>query len=191
MAQYLPLPPPSPQLSPRSPLLSPRTLPSGRPPLSPKSPISSNFQGPTRISISTIVIIALWATFLTLLLATVAPKFLFDGSVGAIESATDLGTGFPKDHLGAVACESSICSKIGIDILRQGGNAADALIASTLCVGVIGMYHSGIGGGGFMLVRSPNGSYESIDFRETAPASASQDMYKNNVDGSLFGGLAR
>lgn len=53
------------------------------------------------------------------------------------------------------------------------------------------MAHSGIGGGGFMLVRSSNGSYESIDFRESAPASAWQDMYKDNVDGSLYGGLAR
>ncbi|RMZ91059.1 hypothetical protein DV736_g1697, partial [Chaetothyriales sp. CBS 134916] len=52
------------------------------------------------------------------------------------------------------------------------------------------MYHSGIGGGGFMLVRSPNGTYEFIDFRETAPAAAFQDMYNNNSDASLFGGLA-
>ncbi|KAL8743996.1 MAG: hypothetical protein Q9190_003716 [Brigantiaea leucoxantha] len=52
------------------------------------------------------------------------------------------------------------------------------------------MYHSGIGGGGFMLVRSSNGSYTFIDFRETAPAAAFQDMYINNTDLSLFGGLA-
>jgi gamma-glutamyltranspeptidase/glutathione hydrolase len=49
---------------------------------------------------------------------------------------------------------------------------------------------SGIGGGGFMLVRSSNGSYEYIDFRETAPAAAFEDMYKNNVNASLYGGLA-
>ena len=53
------------------------------------------------------------------------------------------------------------------------------------------MYHSGIGGGGFMIVRSSNGSYEFIDFRETAPAAAFQDMYNNNTALSLFGGLAR
>ena len=53
------------------------------------------------------------------------------------------------------------------------------------------MYHSGIGGGGFMLVRSSNGSYEFIDFRETAPAAAFQDMYKGNINASLYGGLAR
>lgn len=43
------------------------------------------------------------------------------------------------DKLGAVASESSICSNIGTDILKEGGNAADSLIATTFCVGVIGM----------------------------------------------------
>ncbi|KAI4250752.1 MAG: hypothetical protein L6R42_008643 [Xanthoria sp. 1 TBL-2021] len=52
------------------------------------------------------------------------------------------------------------------------------------------MYHSGIGGGGFMLVRSSNASYTFIDFRETAPAAAFQDMYNNNTGLSIFGGLA-
>lgn len=88
------------------------------------------------------------------------------------------------NRLGAVASESSICSNIGIDMLKQGGNAADSLVATVLCVGVIGMYHSGIGGGGFMLVRSPNGTFENIDFREKAPAAASEDMYSNNVVGT-------
>ena len=53
------------------------------------------------------------------------------------------------------------------------------------------MYHSGLGGGGFMLVRGSNGSYEFIDFREKAPAAAFQDMYKGNINASLYGGLAR
>ncbi|KAJ5312760.1 Gamma-glutamyltranspeptidase [Penicillium antarcticum] len=92
--------------------------------------------------------------------------------------------------LGAVASESAICSKHGTDMLKMGGNAADALVATEFCIGVIGMYHSGIGGGGFMLVKSPNGTYEFIDFRETAPAAAFEDMYKNNEDASIYGGLA-
>lgn len=54
-----------------------------------------------------------------------------------------------SDCHGAVASESSICSNIGIDALKAGGTAADALVSTVLCVGVIGMYHSGIGGGGF------------------------------------------
>lgn len=53
------------------------------------------------------------------------------------------------------------------------------------------MYHSGIGGGGFVLIRTPNGTYEFVDFRETAPAAAFQDMFKNNTSGSTSGGLAR
>ncbi|KAM0173344.1 hypothetical protein ACHAPF_006765 [Botrytis cinerea] len=94
---------------------------------------------------------------------------------------------------GAVASESSICTDIGIDILKVGGNAADAIVAVQLCVGVVGMYHSGIGGGGFATVRSANGSYEFIDFREMAPAAAFETMYSpplSNSDASLYGGLA-
>lgn len=92
--------------------------------------------------------------------------------------------------LGAVASESTVCSKIGTEMLEQGGNAVDALVGTVFCVGVIGMYHSGIGGGGFMLVRDAEGSYEFIDFRETAPAAYFEDMYVNDTDLSLYGGLA-
>lgn len=53
------------------------------------------------------------------------------------------------------------------------------------------MYHSGIGGGGFMLVRAPNGSFETIDFRETAPLAAYESMFEDNEEASLIGGLAR
>lgn len=124
-----------------------------------------------------------------------------------------LGSRAPKyapGHLGAVASESSICSDIGIELLRQGGNAADAvrfsrnftdtsvlsltriqLVGTVFCIGVVGMYHSGIGGGGFMLARASNGSYEDIDFRETMPAAGFQDMYNNNTNASIYGGMAR
>ncbi len=100
-----------------------------------------------------------------------SPAFLYADSDGGA-SLHDPG----HDKLGAVASESSICSNIGIDTLKAGGNAADTLVATVFCIGVIGMYHSGIGGGGFMLLRTSNGSYLDIDFRETAPAAAFQDM---------------
>lgn len=57
-------------------------------------------------------------------------------------------------------------------------------------MGVIAPYHAGIGGGGFMLVRDKNGTYEAIDFRETAPAQASEDMYKGQPEKSVYGGLS-
>jgi hypothetical protein len=47
------------------------------------------------------------------------------------------------DNRGAVASESKVCSTIGTAILNEGGNAADALVATVFCIGVIGMYHSG------------------------------------------------
>jgi gamma-glutamyltranspeptidase / glutathione hydrolase len=50
------------------------------------------------------------------------------------------------------------------------------MVGKVFCIGVVAMYHSGIGGGGFMIVRGMNGSYEFIDFRETAPAAAFEDM---------------
>lgn len=65
------------------------------------------------------------------------------------------------------------------------------MVATSVCVGTVAMYHSGIGGGGFMLVKAPNGTFEFIDYRETAPAAASQDMFENNTEASLRGGLAR
>ncbi|KAH8175479.1 gamma-glutamyltranspeptidase domain-containing protein [Sarocladium implicatum] len=70
------------------------------------------------------------------------------------------------------------------------GNAVDALVGTVFCVGVIGAHHSGIGGGGFVLIRDKDGNYEAVDFREAAPAAAHEDMYKDDVALSMFGGLA-
>jgi gamma-glutamyltranspeptidase/glutathione hydrolase len=50
---------------------------------------------------------------------------------------------------------------------------------------------SGLGGGGIALIRSSNGSYEYVDYRETAPAAAFEDMYNDDVEASVSGGLAR
>lgn len=66
----------------------------------------------------------------------------------------------------------------------------DAIVGTTFCVGVIGMYHSGIGGGGFALIRDTEGNYEAVDFRETAPAAAFEDMYSDDKQLSVVGGLA-
>lgn len=97
---------------------------------------------------------------------------------------------------GAVASESTICSEISTQLLQKCdgnrcGNAVDALVGTVFCVGTVAMYHSGIGGGGFALLRMPNGTYESVDFREAAPYKAHENMYQGNIDGSKIGGLAR
>lgn len=97
---------------------------------------------------------------------------------------------------GAVATENKLCSDIGVDILKAGGNAVDAGIAAVLCVGVVNMFSSGIGGGGFMTVRlpptldNPNSEGWTIDFRETAPAAANATMFRDNPILSQIGGLS-
>ncbi|KAK7976988.1 hypothetical protein PG988_004478 [Apiospora saccharicola] len=91
---------------------------------------------------------------------------------------------------GAVASESKTCSQIGMELLARGGNAVDAWVGTQLCVGVIGMHHSGIGGGGFALVRDAEGKHTVIDYRESAPAAAYEGMFEHDAKASVFGGLA-
>lgn len=80
----------------------------------------------------------------------------------------------------AVASDAGPCSHVGTDILRRNGSAVDSAIATILCVGVINMHSTGIGGGGFMLVYNRRKALaEVFDFRETAPAKAKEDMFKN------------
>ncbi|KAJ2465242.1 hypothetical protein GGI03_002773, partial [Coemansia sp. RSA 2337] len=92
---------------------------------------------------------------------------------------------------GAVATDEPRCSVIGVDVLREGGNAIDAAIASTLCIGLMQAHSSGIGGGGFMLVRPPGGqSPVLIDFREMAGGAATEDMFIKDIKKAQIGGLA-
>ncbi|KAI1401964.1 gamma-glutamyltranspeptidase [Hypoxylon fuscum] len=128
---------------------------------------------------------------LILLLVAVAPSLAFPPEwEPAAQSVLHQQSESASARRGAVASESRVCSQIGIDLLSQGGNAVDAWIGTQLCVGVIGMYHSGLGGGGFALVRDGDGNYTVIDYRESAPSAASEDMYQGNIIGSVFGGLS-
>lgn len=80
-----------------------------------------------------------------------------------------------ESEKGVVAADDARCSEVGASILRQGGHAVDAAVATTLCLGVVNSMASGIGGGGFMLVRSSATSQtQAFDLRETAPIAASQ-----------------
>jgi gamma-glutamyltranspeptidase/glutathione hydrolase len=68
-------------------------------------------------------------------------------------------------------------SQIGVDILKKGGNAFDAMIATDLALAVSFPFAGNIGGGGFMVYRLKDGSYGSLDYREKAPAAAHRDLY--------------
>lgn len=68
-------------------------------------------------------------------------------------------------------------SQVGANILRQGGNAVDAAVATGFALAVVHPAAGNIGGGGFMLLRKANGEVHFLDFREKAPKAASRDMY--------------
>ena len=68
-------------------------------------------------------------------------------------------------------------SNVGIEIMKQGGNAVDAAVAVGFALGVTHPTAGNIGGGGFMVVRLPSGEVTAIDYREVAPQAASRDMY--------------
>ena len=76
-----------------------------------------------------------------------------------------------------VASQHPIASRIGVDILKAGGNAVDAAIGVGLALAVVYPEAGNIGGGGFMLVRKPNGETAAIDYREMAPAAAKRDVF--------------
>ncbi|TDP59281.1 gamma-glutamyltransferase [Flavobacterium dankookense] len=78
---------------------------------------------------------------------------------------------------GMVVSAREEASKIGIDILKKGGNAFDAMIATHLALAVAYPYAGNISGGGFLVYRKNNGEIGSLDFREKAPLKASENMY--------------
>ncbi|MBK8608695.1 MAG: gamma-glutamyltransferase [Chitinophagaceae bacterium] len=78
---------------------------------------------------------------------------------------------------GAVVSAHPLASMIGLDILKKGGNAIDAAIATQLALAVVYPGAGNIGGGGFMVAHLKNGKNITLDYREKAPAMASKDMY--------------
>ena len=85
-----------------------------------------------------------------------------------------------------VSSAHSISSKVGIDILKQGGNAFDAAVAIQFTLSVVYPNAGNIGGGGFVVYRLNNGEIGSLDFREKAPFLSSKNMYLYNKNDSIL-----
>jgi gamma-glutamyltranspeptidase/glutathione hydrolase len=97
-------------------------------------------------------------------------------------------------HGGAVVSAEAESTKVGLEILRKGGNAADAAVATALAMVVVHPEAGNLGGGGFAVVQFGE-TTASLDFRETAPAAAHRDMYLDSEgnpikDASFIGPLA-
>ena len=103
---------------------------------------------------------------LTLLIASVVTAPI---SGQAQETATSNG--------GMVSSQQWIASEVGADVLTAGGNAVDAAIATGFALAVTHPTAGNIGGGGFMVIRFPNGQSTTIDFREKAPLAAHSEMW--------------
>lgn len=96
---------------------------------------------------------------------------------------------------GMVVSANEKASKVGLDILKKGGNAVDAAVAVQFALAVVYPNAGNIGGGGFMVYRGASGEINTLDFREKAPETASRNMYLDSagnpiVDKSLDGHLA-
>ncbi len=110
-----------------------------------------------------------------------APVAVADAGVDAAPSrgpwpyTSPVVTRSPK---GMVVSDNAIATKVGADILAAGGNAADAAVATAFALAVAYPTAGNIGGGGFAVTRM-HGEVRALDFRETAPAAATRDMYLN------------
>ena len=95
---------------------------------------------------------------------------------------------------GMVASDEEHATRVGVDVLRSGGNAVDAAVATAFALAVTLPSAGNIGGGGFIVLRTADGTIDALDFRETAPGAATRNMYLDAqgepTDKSLVGHLA-
>jgi gamma-glutamyltranspeptidase/glutathione hydrolase len=106
----------------------------------------------------------------------------------------DPGGGGGTAHGGAIASGHALAAAAGLAVLRDGGNAVDAAVATALALAVVYPEAGNLGGGGFAVVRM-RGEVRALDFRETAPAAARRDMYldaqgRQRPEASTVGPLA-
>ena len=106
------------------------------------------------------------------------------------EQDSNWATSAVRAAKGMVVSDESLASAAGVKILKHGGNAVDAAVAVGFALAVVEPEAGNIGGGGFMLVRLNDGQSHFVDYRETAPAKASRDMYAQagvDKDASVVG----
>jgi gamma-glutamyltranspeptidase/glutathione hydrolase len=108
--------------------------------------------------------------------------------LGCKSEQTTIPTGLVTEKAMVVSAREE-ASQIGVEIMKQGGNAFDAMIATELALAVAYPYAGNIGGGGFMVYRKNDGEIGSLDYREKAPIAASSDMFLDE-NGNVIKGLS-
>ncbi len=108
-----------------------------------------------------------------------ALRSLFCVLIGLCWAPTATAAPYPdRGTQGMVTSAHPLASEAGIQILKQGGNAVDAAIATTFAISVVEPFSAGLGGGGFLLLRvGSTGAVKALDFRERAPLAATRTMY--------------
>jgi gamma-glutamyltranspeptidase/glutathione hydrolase len=86
-----------------------------------------------------------------------------------------------------VVSVDEIASRAGVEVMKKGGNAVDATVAVALTLAVTWPSAGNLGGGGFMMIRLPDGTSEVIDYRERAPLAATRDMFLDQEGGVIAG----
>jgi gamma-glutamyltranspeptidase/glutathione hydrolase len=109
----------------------------------------------------------------------------FVGLAGALLVAPRASAALGEGSRGIVSSTHPLATQAGLDVLKSGGNAVDAAVAVGLTLGVVDGHNSGIGGGGFMVLRRASGEIVVLDGRETAPAAATRAMYQRNGKGEV------
>jgi gamma-glutamyltranspeptidase/glutathione hydrolase len=104
-------------------------------------------------------------------------RSIFVSVLVAFSASTCIFSAPVENARGMVASVNPLATDAGVAAMKQGGNAVDAAVATALTLGVVDIHNSGIGGGCFILIRKPDGSFAAIDGREMAPAKAHRDMY--------------
>lgn len=128
-------------------------------------------------------------------------SFLWAGCSSPAEDATTPWTWPLKGQAqsvrgtdGVVVSGHPLASQVGTDVLERGGNAIDAAVATGFALAAVLPEAGNLGGGGFLVVRLPEGEVRTLDYREKAPAAASRDMYLDELgeptDASVNGHLA-
>lgn len=112
------------------------------------------------------------------------------GLVGTSGAVNPYQYGISKKAIarnGAIASAHPLASKVGIEIMRNGGNAFDAVIATQLALAVVYPNAGNLGGGGFLIAHTAGGKMVALDYRETAPSLARRDMYLD-AEGNVMPG---